>query len=385
MPETTDALITGISKRLVLRRINARILILAAREFRSVSKISKVLRELYRMKRQFAGGQQFTKLVRSGRKYHWQMHIPGYPSVAFDNNILGAFNRFIPVHSFHNQLTILFLGITKKCPLNCSHCYAWDDLNRDGAMPLSELKEIISVFQQRGLSQLHFCGGEPMTRFEDLLELIRSTKPCTETWIATSGYGIDREKSDALKKAGLTGVAISLDHYDPKKHNEFRGSSRAYEWAVTATQNCIDSGLLTCWSLCATGDFISQENLMAYAESAASSGVNFIQLLEPMASGHYSGQDVRLDDREIGMLEDFYLRVNHDSRYKHFPIAVYPSYHQRRMGCLAAGNRYLYIDPDGCLHPCPFCHSSKELRIFSQDIDTLIAQTQKESCLFIEG
>jgi len=72
-----------------------------------------------------------------------------------------------------------------------------------------------------------------------------------------------------MKKAGLTGVAISLDHFDPQKHNEFRGSSHAYDWAVIATQNCTNSGLLTCWSLCVTRDVISPENLMAYADLAA--------------------------------------------------------------------------------------------------------------------
>lgn len=355
---------------------------LALREYKSIEKAARVFRDLLRFRKQFAGEERFSKLVRSGGKYYWQMHLPGYPSEAFDNHILGGINRFLPVRSFHNQLAVLYMGLTKKCPLNCRHCYAWADLNEDGELSLIELKKIISTFQERGLSQVHFLGGEPMARFEDLLELIRSIRPVTESWISTSGFRIDREKSEALKKAGLTGVAISLDHYDPQKHNDFRGSSKAYDWAVNATQNCIKSGLLTCWSLCVTRDILSPENLMAYAELAASNHVNFIQLFEPMAAGRFDGLDVKIDIKGIRILEEFYLEMNTDKRYRHLPIVVYPGYHQRRLGCLASGNRYLYIDPDGCLHPCPFCRSSKNLRMFSQEISQLIRQAKEEVCLF---
>jgi len=92
--------------------------------------------------------------------------------------------------------------------------------------------------------------------------------------------------------------------------------------------------------------------------------------------------DVKTDNQGIRILEEYYLKLNTDKRYRNLPIVVYPGYYQRRLGCLASGNRYLYIDPDGCLHPCPFCRSSKELRIFSQDIGQLIEQTKEEVCLF---
>jgi len=382
MLQHSTSLVTGFRRKIILCRIRIRIFRLALAEFRSVKKTARVFRDIIRFKKQYAGEERFKKLVKSCGKYYWQMHLPGFPSKAFDNHVLGLINRFAPIRSFHNQLTILYLGITKKCPLSCKHCYAWAELNEEGELPVGEMKQIISTFQDRGLSQVCFLGGEPIMRFDDLLEMVRSIKPHTESWISTSGYKIDREKSDALKKAGLTGVAISLDHFDPLKHNDFRGSSHAYEWAVTATQNCTKSGLLTCWSICVTRDILSRENLIAYAELAASYQVNFIQLFEPMVAGRFSGMDVRIDNKGIRILEEFYLKMNTDTNYSHLPIVVYPSYHQRRMGCLAFGNRYLYIDPDGCLHPCPFCRSSKKLRIFSQDLGQLIEQAKDETCLF---
>jgi MoaA/NifB/PqqE/SkfB family radical SAM enzyme len=119
---------------------------------------------------------------------------------------------------------------------------------------------------------------------------------------------------------------------------------------------------------------------MAYAELAASYKVYYVQLFEPMAAGRFSGADVRIPDQGIRTLEEFYVNMNTDRLYKHLPIVIYPAYHQRRMGCLASGNHYLYIDPDGCMHPCPFCRSTSKIRIFSQELNQLIEHTKAEMC-----
>ena len=55
------------------------------------------------------------------------------------------------------------------------------------------------------------------------------------------------------------------------------------------------------------------------------------------------------------MVSDFAIRMNTDPSYKDFPIVTFFGYHQRKMGCFGAGNRYFYIDPNGDAHACPFC------------------------------
>jgi len=123
MPGSSTSIITGFRRKLVIYRIRAHILRLAFGEYKSFKIAAKVVKDLFRFKKQFAGEERFTKLVKSGGKYYWQMYLPGFPSKAFDNHVL---------------------------------------------------------------------GGEPMARFEDLLELIGSTKPCTETWISTQDSGLTR-------------------------------------------------------------------------------------------------------------------------------------------------------------------------------------------------
>jgi hypothetical protein len=49
--------------------------------------------------------------------------------------------------------------------------------------------------------------------------------------------------------------------------------------------------------------------------------------------------------------------MNFSSQNRKFPVVIYHSYYQRRVGCLAGGTRNLYIDSKGYVNACPFCHT----------------------------
>ena len=118
-----------------------------------------------------------------------------------------------------------------------------------------------------------------------------------------------------------------------------------------------NNNLVIALTICATKAFITWDNLLQYAELAKHLKVPFIQLLEPKGVGHYEGKDIFLDDNQIKLLEQFFLTLNFDPAYKDYPIIIYHGYHQRRVGCLSGGNRNLYIDSEGYVNACPFCHT----------------------------
>jgi MoaA/NifB/PqqE/SkfB family radical SAM enzyme len=78
--------------------------------------------------------------------------------------------------------------------------------------------------------------------------------------------------------------------------------------------------------------------------------------------GHYEGKNVSLDKEHLDLLNKFYFTLNFKSEYAGYPIVVYHGYHQRTVGCFSAGNRMLYIDSEGYVNACPFCHT-KNLNI----------------------
>jgi MoaA/NifB/PqqE/SkfB family radical SAM enzyme len=254
------------------------------------------------------------------------------------------------------KLSFIFLAITRKCPLRCEHCFEWDNLNKKETFTKQDLIKIIDLYQQEGVLQIHFSGGEPMVRINDLVDLIKYSSPKSECWVLTSGFNFTPRNALILKEAGCTGVVVSIDHYIPELHNKFRGHNNSFEMAVGAVKAAKAAGLVTSVSVCATRAFIDGKHLMPYLHFVKQLGVQFVQVLEPEQTGNYEGKDVLLNKSQVHELEEIYKRVNHSPAFWHYPTIIYHGYHERRIGCFS-GSRRVYIDSAGDVHACPFCHT----------------------------
>jgi MoaA/NifB/PqqE/SkfB family radical SAM enzyme len=350
-------MVSGPRKSLAELRLFARIGWLAWHSYKSLPRMTTALKRLNteRTRHQRASS---LKCARFGSRYFWDFYVPGYPSVAFDRFIERELDRVVPFRGAPPALQIAILAVTKRCPLRCEHCCEWAALNQPDALSLGDLQAMVRRFQQRGVSQILLTGGEPLQRFNDILALLGSAGRDTDFWLLTSGYGLSAERAERLAKAGLTGVAVSLDHCDRDAHDRFRGRDGSYAWVERAATNARNAGLALCLSLCATRTFISRSNLDRYAETARQLGAGFIQILEPKAIGHYAGRDVALDRDQVALLEEFALRLNFDQGSRDMPTVAYVESSTRRTQCVGAGDRYAYVDPDGQLHACPFCRTS---------------------------
>ena len=303
-----------------------------------------------------AGESRVTfKYARAGGRWFWDLYSPGWPSAAFRRYIAEELNQSIPFRPAGKPLQVLLMAVTKACPLACEHCFEWDSLNRAETLSAADLTGILARFLDQGLAQVQFSGGEPLRRFPDLLALIAQARNRADTWIITSGFGLTDAKAAELKRAGLTGVLLSLDDSDPERHNRFRGSPHAFAQAEAAAAAARAQGLILGLSLCATRTFATRENLRAYADLGKRWGAGFIQLVEPKAVGHYAGQDVDLTPAQIGLLEKFHLDLSYSPAWRDYPSSAYQGYAQRREGCGGAARRYMYMDTDGQAQACPFC------------------------------
>ncbi len=349
-------ILNGFKKKRARLIIRLHLFILALKNYRSVNKAYKVLQQLYTFKNTLLGGSD-TKIVQVNGKYYHDIYAPGFPSKAFNDYVEAEFHRILPIAKKANPLTFIFFAITKKCPLQCEHCFEWDNLNKKESLTLSDLQAVTKKFQDDGLAQIHFSGGEPMVRIKDLVELINTADKKSEFYVLTSGYNFTLANAKALKNSGVTGVVISLDHFDAEKHNVFRGFKDCYNDVLQAIKNAQQQNLVVAVSICVTKSFITWNNLLKYADLVKSLKVPFIQLLEPKAVGHYKGKDVFLNETHFSILEKFYQTLNFDPAYKDYPVIIYHGYHQRRVGCLSGGDRNLYIDSDGYVNACPFCHT----------------------------
>ncbi|NJB69890.1 MoaA/NifB/PqqE/SkfB family radical SAM enzyme [Saonia flava] len=337
------------------------------------------LRYLVKLRKRFLGNHRLQKIALVDDRYYMGLYTPGWNSPVYKTFIASQLNDYKPINGTLNRFNNAFVAITKKCALQCEHCFEWDTLNKKDVLSAEKLTQIVRKLQEQGVSQIQFSGGEPLLKIDMLLEVLEKVEKKTDFWILTSGFKLTHKNAKKLKKAGVTGFHISLDHFVPEKHNEFRGFKEAYYWVEEAVKNAHEHGLATALSLCATRDFISRENLLSYMELAKRLNVSFVQLLEPKAVGHYAAKDVLLQPHEISLLEEFYLTMNFDPACKTYPIVTYHGYYQRRQGCYSAGVKGLYVDTDGDINACPFCQK-KTGNVLDGHFDQNLKKLQEEGC-----
>ena len=279
---------------------------------------------------------------------------PAWPGVAFNRVLDGLAGHFLDREFNWEDFTVaLIISITKKCVYRCEHCYAIQTLGNKDILDYEQLLNIAMGIQDLGIGVIAWEGGEPLLRFEDLLNLIKSTVPYSDAWLATTAYGLTHEKARQLKEAGLLAAIISLDHYIPEKHNEFRRNEKAFDMAVNGVKIFRENGILPNICVCATKELIEEDGLWNYLELAKEIGVGYIQILDATPSGNYIDKDVLLTNKQLDSIKKFHIEVNTNSKYKDYPgvsaraLLESDDYY----GC-SAGNALVYIDSSGNLQAC---------------------------------
>jgi MoaA/NifB/PqqE/SkfB family radical SAM enzyme len=380
-------LVTGWRTKIIRKRMQWFIVAEAIKHFHNPLRALSEMKRLRDLRKKVHGSIIY-KYIRGDNRYFWTPDYCGFPSESLKNLIHNEFKKNgVPKTGstdHHHALQTLIWGITNRCPLSCQHCYEWDNISQRDKLDLTALRKILKTFKSNGLSHIQFSGGEPLVRFDDLINLIGEASPTMDCWLLTSGYGLTPDKAHSLKNAGLTGAHISLDHWDPQLHNIFRNNSKSYQMATDAIKNCLDAGILGSLSLCATREFVTEENLMKYADMAKQLGADFIRILEPRAVGRFSGKNVYLENSHAEILMDFASRLNANSSFKDFPIISFIGGYQRKIGCFGAGNRYVYVDPNGDVHACPFCRGRLG-NMLQEPFDEIINKVRAIGCHLFEN
>lgn len=353
------------------------------RLYRNPWKAARALARILRNRRKIQGGFRMSKLACAGGRYYFSPMAPGFPSPQFQQYGRWELSR-VSTTPLPYGLQATFFAITRKCPLRCEHCYEWETLNQKEQLSRKDLLDILHKLQEHGTSTVFLEGGEPMMRYKDILYLLANARGGSDFWIITSGFNLNRERAEALKAAGLTGVMVSLDHHEAEAHNAFRGHHQAFAWAIRAVELAKQAGLVTSLSLCATRSFTNQDNLQAYLRLAHRLGVAFVQILEAQSVGHYAGQDVQLSPAQRQLLTDIFCRYNGEPSYRDYPILFYPAFQQERFGCFGSGNRSLYIDAEGDLHACPFCQD-KVCHALAFPLEDSLELLKKQGCHLFEA
>lgn len=131
---------------------------------------------------------------------------------------------------FSRPLGSLRVSVTDRCNMRCRYCmpeenYVW--LPRGSILSLEEIGRLVDVFALVGVSKIRLTGGEPLLR-QNLVTLVESiaAKPgITDFALTTNGILLGGQ-AEALHRAGLGRITVSLDTLRPERMLDFARSPR---------------------------------------------------------------------------------------------------------------------------------------------------------------
>jgi cyclic pyranopterin phosphate synthase len=126
------------------------------------------------------------------------------------------------IDPFARPITYLRVSVTDRCDLRCVYCMAEDMtfLPKQEVLSLEELEILCGAFIERGVRKLRLTGGEPLVR-RGVLTLFdalgtRLGEGLDELTLTTNGTQLARH-ADALARAGVRRINVSLDTLDPER------------------------------------------------------------------------------------------------------------------------------------------------------------------------
>ncbi|MDP2728908.1 MAG: radical SAM protein [Dehalococcoidales bacterium] len=254
---------------------------------------------------------------------------------------------------------IVSWNVTNACNLHCAHCYLDAGVVRKGELSTEECYRVIDEMSELGTEMVIITGGEPLLR-RDLLAIVsRTRKQGIMTVMGSNGTLLSDGIAGTLKEAGLQGVAISLDSLQAEKHDEFRGINGCWESAIAGMRCCLKQGLpvivqttLTSWN------YQEVPTLIEFAQDLGATAFNLYYLvctgrgeqLADISPQQYEESMASLVDAQalhpsIMVRAKCAPQVARIARQRGLPVAG---------GGCPAGTRYLRIDPDGQVTPCPY-------------------------------
>ena len=144
------------------------------------------------------------------------------------------------------NIDYLRISLTDRCNLRCVYCMPEDGVDmkyHEDILRFEEIEKIIDAAASLGVKKVRFTGGEPLILkdIEKLIAYTASIPTITDIGITTNGILL-AEQAEALQKAGLTRVNISLDTLNKDKFKEItRGGD--IDKVFQAIDKCMELGM----------------------------------------------------------------------------------------------------------------------------------------------
>ena len=258
--------------------------------------------------------------------------------------------------TYNRPIKDLRISVTDRCNFRCTYCMPLDEyewINKKEVLTFEEIERLTRLFVELGVDKVRLTGGEPLVR-QDLpllIEKLSAVNGLEDLCLTTNG-ALLAERVDALKRAGLRRVNISIDTLDAEKFKRMtkRGDLNKVLEGIFAAQR---SGLAPIKLNAVVERGVNDDDILPLVEFSRQHdfGMRFIEYMDVGNSNEWSSAKL-VSKKEI--IEKIHVR--------------YPLREIGRDKGSAPSVDYEFVDGRGDLGVIasvtePFCSSCTRIRI----------------------
>jgi len=249
---------------------------------------------------------------------------------------------------------IVHVEVTKRCPLNCKHCYSADRESCEEELTAKQMKELIDILAEMNVFQIAFGGGEPFSR-EDFLEIARYAYDCGIIPNVTTNGVLIENYMDKLDIFGQ--INVSLDGADEETYFRVR-ECKAFRQALKAVKTLAGSFDVGINVVVTRHNFEKLQDIFELAEELGVREVMLIRV-KPVGRCEECYEDLRLSRSQLNRLDstirallDYDVALRVDCAFMPF-LNVDENVMIGMQGC-DCGISSLAVKADGKVVPCSF-------------------------------
>jgi cyclic pyranopterin phosphate synthase len=210
----------------------------------------------------------------------------------------------MPAHladSLDRPLQDLRISVTDRCNFRCTYCMPKEVFGRDfrflpydALLTFEEIERLARIFVSHGVEKIRLTGGEPLVRrdLEVLVGMLARIDGLRDLTLTTNG-SLLAAKADALRKAGLHRVTVSLDSLDESVFAKMNDVGFSAAVVVDGIEAAARAGFSSVKINCVVKRGANEDGVVDLARRFRGSG-HVVRFIEYMDVGTTNGW--RLDD-----------------------------------------------------------------------------------------
>ncbi len=190
--------------------------------------------------------------------------------------------------NFGREINYMRISVTDRCNLRCKYCMPADGINNIGhesILSFEDIERIVRASVDLGIHKFRITGGEPLVRkgIEELIGKISQIEGVEDLALTTNGILL-AQYAEALKKAGLKRVNISLDTLYMEKYADITRGGDIYA-VMDGMDAAVLAGLLPIRLNVVVMEGFNDDEILNFAQLTINEPFD-IRFIELMPIGH---------------------------------------------------------------------------------------------------